>query len=448
MSSMSIPKFENLVLSDDNMECQFTLTPYHVSYANTLRRVIITGIETIAFKADMTEKGTTTDVTVFRNDTPMTNEMLADRVGLLPLAVRDPLSFDPRRFNFTLNVKNDTAEVMDVTDAMFTVTENVENEDEPVPVPTERFFPPSPLTRDNNLIAVLRPKNNPAAEDEQIHITAKASLGTGRQHARYIPISQCSYEYTRDDTPERVEEFFNDWLVKQKKINPDTLKTDGEKLKTLKREFNTMAVARCFKVNESNEPYSFDFTIESVGVLPVQYIVKRACEVIENMCMQYANIKDGELPEELTITPSGNRSIGFDFLFRGHDHTLGNLLQTWLVENHFIGEAEPRISYAGYSVPHPLRDEMILRVGVEDGQETTAREAVQVAARACAAYFEQTKKAWMAAAGMGGAAAAAAAQGRGAGAPKRSAIGAAATAASASAKPRRRTVATPAGTVG
>ncbi len=424
MSTMSIPKFENIVLSDDNMECQFTLAPYHVSYANTLRRVIITGVETVAFKADMTEKGTTTDVTVFRNDTPMTNEMLADRVGLLPLAVRDPLSFDSSRFNFTLNVKNDTAEAVDITDAMFTVTENVANEDEPVPGPFERFFPPSPLTRDNNLIAILRPKNNPAAEEEQIHLVAKASIGTGRQHARYIPVSQCSYEYTRDDTPERIEEFFNDWLINQKKINPDGLKSDSEKLKTMQREFNTMAVARCFKVNESKEPYSFDFTMESVGVLPIQYIVKRACEVIENMCMQYANIKDGVLPEELTITPSNNRSIGFDFLFRGHDHTLGNLLQTWLVENHFIGEAEPRISYAGYSVPHPLRDEMVLRVGVEDGQESTAREAVQVAARACAAYFEQTKKEWMAATGMKPAAAAAAGPGAGA------------------AKPRRRTVAT------
>ncbi len=433
MSSMMLPKFENVGISSDNMDCQFTLNPYHVSYANTLRRVIITGVETIAFKADMTEKGSTTDVTVYRNNTPMTNEMLADRVGLLPLAVRDPLSFSPDRFNFTLKAVNDTMEVMDVKAGMFKVTENVENEDEPVEVPTERFFQPDSLTRDTCLIAVLRPKTNQAAEEEGIHLVAKASLGTGRQHARYIPVSQCSYKYTPDENPERIEEFFNKWLVDQKKINPDTLKSDSEKLKTLQREFNTMAVARCFKVNERNEPFSFDFTIESVGILPVQYIVKRACEVIENMCMQYANIVDGELPEELTVRPSSNRSIGFDFLFRGHDHTLGNLLQTWLVENHFIGEAEPRITYAGYAVPHPLRDEMVLSIGVDDGQESTARQALQVAARACATYFEQTKKAWMETVGLAPA-------GAGAGAPKAGKGAGAGAAAAAGTQSRRRTL--------
>ncbi len=420
---MMLPKFENVAISADNMECQFTLNPYHVSYANTLRRVIITGVETVAFKADMTEKGSTTDVTVHRNNTPMTNEMLADRVGLLPLAVKDPLSFAPNRYNFTLSAVNDTMEVMDVKASMIKVTENVENEDEPVEVPTERFFQADPLTRDTCLIAVLRPKTNPAAEDEGIHLVAKASVGTGRQHARYIPVSQCSYEYTRDDNPDRIKEFFDKWLVDHKKINPETLQSDSEKLKTLQREFNTMAVARCFKINEQNEPYSFDFTMESVGILPVQYIVKRACEVIENMCMQYANIVDGELPEELTVRPSSNRSIGFDFLFRGHDHTLGNLLQTWLVENHFVGEAEPRITYAGYAVPHPLRDEMVLSIGVEDGREETARQALQVAARACAAYFEQTKKVWMETVGMvpAGAGAGAKKAGPGAGAGAKSA---------------------------
>jgi DNA-directed RNA polymerase subunit L/DNA-directed RNA polymerase alpha subunit len=425
--SYTLPKFENVAISADNMECRFTLNPYHVSYANTLRRAIITGVESVAFRADMTEKGTTTDVTVHRNNTPMTNEMLADRVGLLPLLVRDPLSFTPERYNFSLNAVNDTMEMMDIKASMIKVTENVENEDEPVGVPNETFFQPDPLTRDTCLIAVLRPKTNPSADNEGIHLVAKASVGTGRQHARYIPVSQCSYEYTRDDNPERIKEFFDKWLVDHKKINPETLKTDSEKLKILQREFNTMAIARCFKINEQNEPYSFDFNMESVGILSIQYIMKRACEVVENMCMQYANIVDGELPEELTVRPTSNRSIGFDFLFRGHDHTLGNLMQTWLVENHFVGEAEPRITYAGYAVPHPLRDEMVLSIGVEDGQESTARQALQAAARACATYFEQTKKAWMetvglAPAGAGaGARKAAAAAGPGAGAGAKSA---------------------------
>ncbi len=386
--------FEN-VQQVDNRTTKFTLTPFHVSYANTLRRVIVSGVETVGFRADMTEKGTTTDVTVTKNYTPMTNEMLADRVGLVPLHVRDPLTWDPDRYTFRLTVENTQEGPIDVVAGNFEVLERRADADEPVPVPTEQFFPPNPLTKETALIAVLRGKVGTATAGEAISLTAKATVGTGRQHARFIPVSQCSYEYTRDPDPERIKQYYNEWLVKSKKVSPDSLQEGSEKAAALEREFNTMAIARCYKVDERGEPNSFDFMIESVGVLPVSYIVDRACQVIEDMCNRYANVKSGGLPEELTVLPAANRLVGFDFIFRGHDHTLGNMLQTWLVENH-IGDsaAEPKITYAGYYLPHNLRDEMVLRIGVEDGQEATARAAVAAAARGCAAFFKTVRDEW------------------------------------------------------
>jgi len=182
------------------------------------------------------------------------------------------------------------------------------------------------------------------------------------------------------------------WLTVTKKVsNPDKA---SERYAELQREFNTMQIKRCFKINERGEPFSFDFTVETVGVLDVKYIVNRACEVGENMCGRYVNLHEGDLPDEITLTPADARVIGFDFLFRGHDHTLGNLLQTWLVEHHIEGDAKPAITYAGYSVPHPLRDEMVLRIGVKDGKEATARAAVAAAARGCAGWFQQLRAEW------------------------------------------------------
>jgi DNA-directed RNA polymerase subunit L/DNA-directed RNA polymerase alpha subunit len=392
--------FEN-VQQIDNRTTKFTLTPFHVTYANTLRRVIVSGVETVGFRADMTEKGTTTDVQVTKNHTPMTNEMLADRVGLVPLHVRDPLTWDPDRYIFRLNVENTQESPLDVVAGNFEVLERRADSDEPVPVPTEQFFPPNPLTKETALIAALRGKVGTAPTGEAISLTAKATVGTGRQHARFIPVSQCSYEYTRDSNPDRIKEYFNDWLVKSKKVSPDDLQEGSEKKAALEREFNTMAIARCYKVDERGEANSFDFTIESIGVLSVSYIVDRACQVIEDMCNRYANVRSGALPEELTVLPAANRLVGFDFIFRGHDHTLGNMLQTWLVDNH-IGEtaAEPKITYAGYYLPHNLRDEMVLRVGVEDGQEATARAAVAAAARGCAAFFKTVRDEWRQVNGM------------------------------------------------
>ena len=54
------------------------------------------------------------------------------------------------------------------------------------------------------------------------------------------------------------------------------------------------------------------------------------------------------------------------------------------------------ITFAGYKVPHPLRDEMLLRVGVESGKDVDARAAVAKAARACAQMFSNWAGFWAA----------------------------------------------------
>lgn len=455
--------FENLKKVDDRTY-SFTLTDTHVSYANTLRRLILTGVETVAFRADMTSTGTTTDVVVRENTTPMTNEMLADRVGLLPIHVKEPLKWDPDRYVFQLKGKARKDGIVDVCAGDFVVVDrapvtggrrgragsNSENSssnytsssgssesnnssssnsssgssesssnssssgssssssgsnsassgstastqdlsvlDEPTTVPTETFFPPHPVTRDTCLVATF-----PAGSDQKIDLTARATVGNGREHARFMPVSQCSYEYTRDTDEARRQELFEKWLLDAKKVVYDAAEADSEKIKALRREYETMEIARCYLRNENGEPYSFDFTVETVGVLDVPYIVRRACEVGEAMVGRYVNVEAGTLPEELTIGPADGRIIGFDFLFRGHDHTLGNLLQTWMVANLIDGSAEPKITFAGYKVPHPLRDEMVLRIGVADGNQATARLALAKACRGCVEIFRGLRASW------------------------------------------------------
>lgn len=381
--------FDNLRKLDERTYT-FTLSPIHVTYANTLRRLILTGVETVAFRSDMTSTGSTTDVVVKRNDTPMTNEMLADRIGLLPINVTEPLLWKDDKYVFTLKVAGTKDNTTYVKSGDFQVKEIVAGEDEPVIVPSEKFFPLNPITKDTCLIATLQPGSG--ATQQFIEIEAKASKGTGREHARFSPVSQCSYEYSLDSNPQRIEEMFQTWLNVAKKAGG--VEKGSERYNELQREFNTMQIKRCYKMNEKGEPFSFDFTVETAGVLSVPYIVERACEVGENMCSRYVNIHRGELPAEMSISSADSRIIGYDFLIRGHDHTLGNLLQTWLVENHIQGEATPKITYAGYCVPHPLRDEMVLRIGVEDGEEATARLAFAEAAKGCVDMFQKLRAAW------------------------------------------------------
>jgi len=388
---MSFKNFKKV----DNRTVTFTLENVHVSYANTLRRLILTGVETVAFRADMTDTGTTTDVFVKKNDTPMTNEMLADRIGLLPIHVNEPLSWKSDKYIFTLKVTGNKDSVRHVKSEDFKVTEtNFEDEEDKKENPpledASKFFPPNPITRDTCLIASLQPGTETTMQE--VYIVAKATIGSGREHARFCPVSQCSYEYTVDTDEKRMDEMFDKWLQDAKKVG--AIDKASDRYHQLRREYNTMQSKRCFKVNEKGEPYSFDFTIETAGVLGIKYIVNRACEVGENMCAPYLHMEKGQLPPNVSITNSSSRILGFDFLIKEQDHTLGNLVQTWLVENIIEGDKSPKISYAGYSIPHPLRDEMLLRIGVKDGKEQTARLALQTAADGCRQMFKELRATW------------------------------------------------------
>ena len=399
-------EFQNLKYSNYDRTCTFRLQPIHVAYINTLRRLIMTGVETVGFRADMTNTGTTTDVKVMTNTTPMTNEMLAHRIGLLPIHIKNPLKAKPDldKYTFTLKATADKDRIRDVTCSDFVVTKSeglpgqpraMEGEGlEDTVLETALFFRPHPLTKGTCLITTLAPGSG------SIELVAKPSVGTGRENARFQPTSQCSYVYTRDEDPEAVDAYFTKWLSDAKKVDRGALKDDDPKLATLRREFMTMEVARVFLKDEKGQPFSYDMTVESVGTLDVPYIVLRACDVGEAMVGKYVNLdtRPTTVDDDVAVLPTTSRILGFDFLIRNQDHTLGNLLQTWLAENHMEpapGSNLTKIDYVGYEVPHPLRDEMVLRIGTSTGSKEVAIRAFVEACKGCAEMFRSLRNAWI-----------------------------------------------------
>jgi DNA-directed RNA polymerase subunit L/DNA-directed RNA polymerase alpha subunit len=374
---------------------QFRMAPTDVAFANTLRRLILTGVETVAFRSDMNEFGKTTDVSVLRNSTPMTNEMLADRIGLLPITVKNPLDWDPDKYIFRLSITNDSADLRDVLASDIEVFEKGEDGQE-TKVPNATFFQPDPITRETALLAVLKGKR-PGQAPEAIEFTAKASMGNGREHARFIPVSQCAYRYTLDTDERRINELFEKWLSKAKKI-ADVKGLEEAQRKDLRAEYETMEIDRCYVMDKNGEPNSFDFTVESIGTMDPYQIVKRALIVATNILARYVNLDKQALPADLRVQPAANRLEGFDFLFQAQDHTLGNLLQSYI--DLFLMDGS-KVTYVGYNVPHPLRDEMVLRLGIAGGQEADARKVIAEAARGCSALFRGFLEAWERATGAG-----------------------------------------------
>jgi len=370
--------FKNLRRTRANT-MEFTLAPTHYSYANTLRRLCMTYVESAGFRADMKDDGSTTDVQILANSTPMTNEMLAHRIGLIPIYIKNPLEFDGKKYQFVLNKVNDTDKAMDVFAHDFQVKEI--RGDEEIPIPSSAFFPPNPVTLQTCLLAVLKPLM-PGGKPEEIRINAKASVGVGRENARFIPTAQCAYAYTKDTNEEAIRKSFHNWLRETKMVDPATIEADAAKKAPLEREFNTLQVNRCYLKDANGEPYSFDFTIESAGVLSPEYIVMRACDKGVDLCKQYT----GEnLGDDVVVQRVEGQMLGWDFIFQRQDWTLGNLIQTWIDANLIdLGE----VTFCGCDIPHPLRDEMVIRIGVADGEEATARRALRQAMMACEAMFQ------------------------------------------------------------
>ena len=429
----------------------FSLTPCHVAYANTLRRLVMTGVETVGFRADMKD-GTTSDVVIEVNDTPMTHEMLAHRIGLLPISVAKPLDIQDelKDLTFTIDVKAHKDRFRDITCKDFIITKDLGEGREPANIEYDQFFPEHPLTRETALIATLAPGSG------RVKLRAKASIGTGRENARFQPTSQCSYIYTRDEDPDRIETHFRDWLRRAKNrsfafeekhtkggadpklpgakyvsptlsavsgtrvkptnslegVSPQAnegapgLEEDAEKfsedervkLAEFRREYETMEIAKVYLKDAKGEPFSYDFTLESIGPLTIPYMVRRACDVGEAMMAKYTTV-DTALPTDnkMHVISSQSRVIGFDFIMKEQDHTFGNMLQTYLEQNHiYEGEEKPgspiRISYVGYEVPHPLRDEMVIRIGCTS--RAIALKAFAQGCSGCVRIFQQMREAW------------------------------------------------------
>ena len=398
---------------DHKITGTFRLSDTSMTVANTLRRAILTETRSVSFRADLTDP-VNPGIKINKNTSVIFNEMLAHRLTLLPLGVVRLDEFKPERYECVLQVKNTavgSAESLQVKASNFTVREKQEDGSwlEMPAAASAALFPADPITRDTTLLVTLRAQWNPEQPPEEVDLVAYPVIGKGRDFMGFSPVSQASYGNTVDPDPVRQERFFYEWLDAYKKI-ADPTAIPPETLERHRQEWQTMAIQRCFIVDERGDPSSFDFTVESVGIRPVPDIVAEAIQAVIDMVRPYTS---AETPAEslgITHQPPESRMIGIDLHFDGQEHTLGCLLQTLITELYLDREAaDSPITYVGYKVRHPLKREMTLRFGLREGVAADAmsvvRQIVAAAASRAVAIFEELGRSWASAVGASAAAA-------------------------------------------
>ena len=388
----------------------FTLDGTSTTIANTLRRCILSETRSVGFRADLTNAADP-GITIRKNTSVIFNEMLAHRLTLLPLGVVRLDDFDPSRYECVLKVRNDATggEMRHVTASDFRLMEKqADGTMEDIgDIAARSMFPADPITKETCLLVTLRPQWNTEQPPEEVDLTAYPIVGRGRDHMGFCPVSQCSFENTRDEDPVRQEQFFTEWLASFKKI-ADITAVPPEVIAAHRAEWSTMAIQRCFIVDERGEPSSFRFTVESVGVRPVKDIVAEGIQAVIDLVSPYADAE--KTLEELGMKSQStdSRMNGIDILFDGQEHTLGNLLQM-LITDIYLTASTPAvgspISFVGYKIKHPLHRVMTLRFGFSTEGDSTqktaiARQVIVSAAEKAVSIFKGLQGAWAAVSGV------------------------------------------------
>ena len=354
----------------DKNHVTFTLKNVHYSLANAIRRCAISDVETIGFRSEPSKYSS---VKISRNDTILNNQQISHRIAMVPVNVGNLSRFDVDDYEFILDEVNTTNSVKVVTTQHFKVrrisTNKFLSETE-----VKQLLPPSTLSGDYIPIVKLEPKyytniettpdlskniseaiKVPVSESVGLSLTAKCVKSTGVENGHFSPISVCVYGNTRDT--EKVRQGELDYIQqKNGEANANGLTLLGDE--KLRRRFYLNEVQRFYQVDEYGDPNSFDFKMESVGVIPPLVIMERSISMlvdkVSNLIQNLSNPTEGKLE----IKPTLNMGNGFEVIVEDEDDTLGNMVQSYLTRmfaDYSLSPEERKLVAITYHKTHPLK---------------------------------------------------------------------------------------------
>ena len=299
-------------LNGYRLNCEFVKVP--IPFVNALRRILLAEIPTVVVR----------DVVIKENTSQMIHEMLKHRLEMLPINVSASEGDVVRDTKLTLRYMS-SPEAREVTSDDFVVA-----------------GPRSDvILRDRDLNTPLFFMN--LRPNEALHI--ECGLGVSNYGASQVCVST----------------FLNHIDKDRAKLDRDSfiLGNEGQDV----RIFDNHLIQRSYARDEKERPNHFDFTLETIGVLPAKDLMKAAAEILKKKFTEFVRLpvmKDETGAYTIETTTEG--------------HTLGALAQALLYE------AAGTVDFVSYRIDHPLTAKLILqfrtKVKPEDVLERLLNEAV------------------------------------------------------------------------
>ena len=271
------------IIDLDENKIRFTLDGVDVAFANALRRTMISDVPCMAMD----------DLFIFDNSSVIHDEVLAHRIGLVPIKTdldnyilpeececQSELGCEKCRVVLTLDVEAETDTKTIVSGDFVSVDPHV--------VPSS---PDIPLTK--------------IAPGQAVRLEAYAKLGRGRDHAKWQPVSEAIYRHIAEID---VDEERCTVCAECVKVCPrDVFKIEKGKLMIVDVNACTLC-GECVKacpvepgaVTQGLIVNTYLFTVESTGCLPPERIVSEAGKVLLAKLDEFTEkIEKGETHEEI-----------------------------------------------------------------------------------------------------------------------------------------------------
>lgn len=268
------------LLEKNDLSMRFIVEGINAPLANTLRRIILSEVPTMAID----------DIIIYENSSVLHDEMLALRLGLIPLKT----DLDSYNLPEKCSCKSD----LGCSRCRVILTLNVEADNGVRTVYSGDLIPEDPrVIPVSDKIPIVK-----LAIGQKIRLEAYAKLGRGREHAKWQPVSSCIYRYA---PMLKIDNLTCDACGKCVEICPRrVLAKEGGSVKIVK-EMECILCNDCVRVCGKKPPpiqviwdeNKFIFYVESTGALPVERIIFEALEIYEDKYSEFISQVEGLLDE-------------------------------------------------------------------------------------------------------------------------------------------------------
>jgi len=270
-----------IMLESDGLTARFIIEGINAPLANTLRRIILSEVPTMAID----------DVVIYENSSVLNDEVLALRLGLIPLktdldaynlpekcSCRSELGCPLCRAILTLDVKADKGIRTVYSGDLVPENPNIAPVSDKIPIVK-------------------------LAAGQSIRLEAYAKLGRGKVHAKWQPVSACTYRYK---PIVKIDNSLCDSCGNCVEVCPRrVLAKEGDKI-VVAREMDCILCTDCLRVCKrkpqpitvSWDESTFIFYIESTGALPVDRIIFEALKIYEKKYSEFISLLEGLLDEQ------------------------------------------------------------------------------------------------------------------------------------------------------